>query len=282
MTARSIRSALAQRPRPPAEIIVVDDCSTDDTGSVAADLGARVIWHERNQGEGAARNTAIAHATQPWIGLLDSDDEWLPSLLETLWPLRGDHVAVAGAALYRGPGPGDLRYDGPAGPRPRVLRSPDDLIYPANPLPNSGVIVRTDAVRAAGGYDTTLRFGADLDLWLRLLREGSAIVSPEVVVDYHVHPEQVTQDKAAMSAAQLGILRARTSGSRRARLAIEAWLGGSYWDHARRRQAAGDQAGAVRAVAPVLAHPARLAGLAGLLLHRRRMRARTADLAPRA
>ena len=55
MTARAVRSALAQVPRPPAEVIVVDDCSTDETGATAEAAGARVIRHEVNGGESVAR-----------------------------------------------------------------------------------------------------------------------------------------------------------------------------------------------------------------------------------
>jgi glycosyltransferase involved in cell wall biosynthesis len=63
---RAVRSALAEGPRPPAEVIVVDDCSGDETGAAAGAAGARVIRHEANQGEGAGRNTAIRAASQPW------------------------------------------------------------------------------------------------------------------------------------------------------------------------------------------------------------------------
>src|SRR4051794_32304698 len=82
MVERALRSVLAQTRRP-AEVIVVDDASGDDTGARAAALGARVITHERNSGRGATRNRGIAAASQDWIALLDCDDEWLPRHLET-------------------------------------------------------------------------------------------------------------------------------------------------------------------------------------------------------
>src|SRR4051794_22007935 len=95
---RAVRSALAQRPAP-AEVIVVDDASGDRSGELAAALGARVLTHERNQGEGAARNTGLNAAREPWVALLDADDEWLPGHLETLWRARGPHVLVGSATL---------------------------------------------------------------------------------------------------------------------------------------------------------------------------------------
>ena len=272
MTRRAVLSALGQRPRPPAEVIVIDDCSTDDTGAVAADAGATVIRNERNLGEGGARNAGLAAAGQPWIGLLDSDDEWLPNCLETLWPLRRGHVLVAGSAMYRGPGPGDVRYAGLIGRRPRTIRSPDALIYPANIVPASAVLARTDVVRDAGAFDTSLKFGADLHLWLRVLARGTGVMSPVPVLDYNVHAGQVTQDRDAMARSQLEVLRGYAGGALWPRLLIEGWRGGAAWDQLRRSLARGDVRGAARPAAFLMAHPARLAGLAGILLRRERMR----------
>src|SRR4051812_34536133 len=93
MVERAVRSVLAQTRRP-AEVIVVDDASGDDTGARAAALGARVITPPHNRGRGASRNTGIADATQEWVALLDCDDEWLPDHLDTLWNARADHLLV--------------------------------------------------------------------------------------------------------------------------------------------------------------------------------------------
>lgn len=281
MTRRAVLSALAQRPFAAAEVIVVDDCSTDDTGAVAAAAGARVVRHERNMGEGAARNTGIAAATQPWIGLLDSDDEWRPHLLATLWPLRAGHVLLVGSAMSRSEGARGDRYAGPLWWRPRLLRSPADVLYPWNIVPNSATLVRTDVVRAVGGYDPDLRMGADLDLWLRVLERGTGIMSPEVVMDYHLHEGQVTQDRATTADYHLRIVRSYAdrwwfSGAR-----VEGWRGGVGWDEMRRALRDGRFGGAARAGWFVARHPARVAGLAGILFHRHRMRRRTAQLRSR-
>jgi glycosyltransferase involved in cell wall biosynthesis len=278
MTRRAVRSALAQRPHPPAEVIVVDDCSTDGTGDAAAEAGARVIRHEHNQGEGAARNTGIAAAEHQWIGLLDSDDEWRPNLLAALWPVRGEHVLVAGSAMYRSEPFARDRYLGPVLARHQVLRSPAALLYPSNFVPNSGVLVRADVVRAVGGYDPALRMGADLDLWLRVLEHGTGIMSPTVVVDYHLHEGQVTQDRATTADYHLDVLRSYAdrrwwSGAR-----VEGWRGGVGWDEFRSRLKNGSRREALVPALFVVRHPARLAGLAGILLHRHRMRRRTAQM----
>lgn len=71
------------------EIIVVDDCSTDNTEAVVLQLkkqwplaDIRYIKHDVNKGEAGARNTGIENAKGDYVAFLDSDDEWLENKLE--------------------------------------------------------------------------------------------------------------------------------------------------------------------------------------------------------
>ncbi len=56
-----------------SEVLVIDDCSTDDTAQVARDLGARVLATPQNGGPGAARNLAASVAAGDILWLVDSD-----------------------------------------------------------------------------------------------------------------------------------------------------------------------------------------------------------------
>ena len=86
----AIESALAQT-RPPLEVVVVDDGSTDDTADRVAHYGDRVVYvRQTNAGPATARNTGIGHARGDLIALLDSDDRWLPQKLEWQVPLFDD------------------------------------------------------------------------------------------------------------------------------------------------------------------------------------------------
>ena len=85
---RAIRSAAAQTFRP-LEILVIDDCSTDNTVEVVRALGQeipslRLLSTPANGGPSAARNVGLRAAKADWIALLDSDDAWKPGRLERL------------------------------------------------------------------------------------------------------------------------------------------------------------------------------------------------------
>ncbi|MHC4926392.1 MAG: glycosyltransferase family 2 protein [Planctomycetota bacterium] len=80
--ARTIESVL-QQTYPAAEIIVVDDGSTDKTAQVVGQFGDKVrLIQQENAGECGARNTGVRHAAFSWIAFLDADDEWLPQKLQ--------------------------------------------------------------------------------------------------------------------------------------------------------------------------------------------------------
>jgi glycosyltransferase involved in cell wall biosynthesis len=64
-----------------AEIIVVDDCSTDDTASRARETMARVIIHPTNKGYGNALLTGVRNASHTWIAITDADGTYPVDLL---------------------------------------------------------------------------------------------------------------------------------------------------------------------------------------------------------
>lgn len=68
------------------ELIIVDDCSTDNTDDVVkpflVDSRIRYLKNERNSGAAVSRNRALRDAKGRWIAFLDSDDLWVPEKLE--------------------------------------------------------------------------------------------------------------------------------------------------------------------------------------------------------
>lgn len=81
----SIESVLAQT-YSTWELIVVDDCSNDDTDDVVnrylSDERIRYIKNEVNRGAAVSRNRALREAKGNWIAFLDSDDLWEPDKLQ--------------------------------------------------------------------------------------------------------------------------------------------------------------------------------------------------------
>lgn len=66
------------------EMIIVDDCSTDNTDEIVAqytDKRIKYIKNEKNSGAAVSRNRALREAKGRWIAFLDSDDLWMPDKL---------------------------------------------------------------------------------------------------------------------------------------------------------------------------------------------------------
>lgn len=93
------------------EVVVVDDCSTDGTRDYLESLdrrgqsGLAIIFHQANQGKGAAIRTAITHATGDILLIQDADLEYdprdYPSLLEPIF--QGQADVVYGNRFHGGP-----------------------------------------------------------------------------------------------------------------------------------------------------------------------------------
>lgn len=81
----TIKSCLAQS-YGSFEVVLVDDCSSDDLTSALAPFAAeprvRLVRHERNRGVSAARNSGVQAANGTLVAFLDSDDSWRPTKLE--------------------------------------------------------------------------------------------------------------------------------------------------------------------------------------------------------
>ncbi|MBK8976511.1 MAG: glycosyltransferase family 2 protein [Planctomycetes bacterium] len=89
------------------EVLVVDDGSTDGTGAVASEAGARVVRHERSLGNGAAIKRGIRNARLDWVLMMDADGQHPPEVLPQLIAAaeRADMVVAsregAGGAWHR-------------------------------------------------------------------------------------------------------------------------------------------------------------------------------------
>jgi glycosyltransferase involved in cell wall biosynthesis len=96
--ARAIRSAIDQE-FAPAEILVVDDGSTDQTRAVVESFGDRIRYIPReHSGVSATRNAGVAESRSEWVAFLDSDDYWTPTHLSRM--ARAIESTVGRACCY--------------------------------------------------------------------------------------------------------------------------------------------------------------------------------------
>lgn len=190
-----------------AEVVVVNDGSTDDTLAVARSHGSRVlVVDQANQGLPAARNAGFAAATGNLLLFLDADDrihpEFLARMVEAAAREPGaavfcgewDWVDAAGRLLGNG------RVEFPADAYRFLLGG--------NRMPCHAVVVRRAALAGPAPFDPSLAALEDWDLWLRLARAGRRFVAvPGARVDYRRHAGSMSRDLGRMLRAAREVLR---------------------------------------------------------------------------
>ncbi|GHB23796.1 glycosyltransferase family 2 protein [Mongoliitalea lutea] len=164
---RAIESVL-QQSCPAFEIIVVDDGSTDQTRQVVEKYPTVSYCYQLNQGVSAARNRGAEMATGDWLIFLDSDDELLPHALEEF------AEAIINSAEYQLFLSGFQLMKGNNG---------NSVDFPASPKAYSPALSGTFTVAkrtflSIGGYDSSLGYAENMELFLRL---SQASESPKIL-----------------------------------------------------------------------------------------------------
>jgi glycosyltransferase involved in cell wall biosynthesis len=156
------------------ELLVVDDASPLPVREALADIRdsrVRIIRRERNGGPAAARNSALRSARAVLVSQLDADDIWEPDYLERVLPRFADPevgLVYANAEILGHPAGHDTYIFDPE-PHP-IDRFPK--LAEQNPVPALTATMRTEAVRAVGGYARWLPMAQDYHLYLKLAAAG--------------------------------------------------------------------------------------------------------------
>lgn len=214
---QSVKSVLRQSFED-IEVIVVDDCSSDDTVDVLSrieDQRLRVVVHDENAGAGAARNTGIRESRGEYVAFQDSDDEWLPEKLAKQLSVLGergaDWVAVyCGLLIVK-----DVNQR--EGDRTRIRYVPDgsveqlegDLVRPLvdrSFISTQTLLVRRDALEAAGQFDESLPALEDWDYILRIAQVGKIAFVDEPLVLQRFSADSITRSEARRVDARVKIL----------------------------------------------------------------------------
>jgi glycosyltransferase involved in cell wall biosynthesis len=179
--------------RPPDEIIVVDDGSTDDTAARARVHGVTVVG-QRNGGPAAAYNRAFDLATSEYVAMCPADDLWHPRKLEWQAEILAEDPAVdvvCGGARYFGLRTGEHPRPIRAGrqERPVFLRA----MYAANLVAAPTAVVRRALHQRLGRFDEALP-SEDYEFWLRALRHGAVFhFDARTVVELREHGDNVSR-----------------------------------------------------------------------------------------
>jgi glycosyltransferase involved in cell wall biosynthesis len=168
------------------EVIVVDDGSTDDTGSVVAPYLSddRVRYHRADHiGQPAAKNIGIRQARGRLIAFLDADDLWLPTKLEKQLALLKANPAVGVVYSRRSlmdESGRPLEYEQPALFRGKVL----EAMFRNNFICFSSAIVHRRVFKHLGLFDESLALAIDYEFWLRVTSSYAFDYVDEPLVQY--------------------------------------------------------------------------------------------------
>ncbi|CCE03974.1 glycosyltransferase family A protein [Bradyrhizobium sp. STM 3809] len=219
--------SIANQTRAPDRVIIIDDCSTDDSIAVISRFladrpGWQLIRHQTNQGVVRGQNEALAIADTGWIGFLGADDALHPTYLEKAMARAADHpeaglvfacceiIGPHGASAKRMLRPMMLPAAGSAMLVPsdvrRILRVGDNYFSGTTSL------YRKEALQALGGFDVKLGSFSDAFLARRLALTYGCYFLADVLGYWRIHGQNYSTatatDPASLNAklAEIGTL----------------------------------------------------------------------------
>lgn len=219
----ALRSAVAQTHRP-LEIVVVEDGGGDLAGWITGrdaetDVTIRHLSIVK-AGRGGAGNAGLAAATGVYLGFLDEDDFLTPGhvekIVEALQREAPEGAAYAAARMVATRGLTEGRYP----PKDRELRVMGDVafsraaLWAENFLPIQSVLFHRELYARFGGFDETLSYFEDWDLWIRYSREFDFVRVEAITSMFRVPAERdVQRARNAAHRDALPGLRAKHEGA---------------------------------------------------------------------
>lgn len=189
---RTLSSVCAALP-PRAEVIVVDDGSTDDTSQRVAAFGdGRVrLLRQANQGPAVAANTGLAQAQGRLIARLDCGDLCHPQRLH----MQQEHLRRHPEQVLVGCRVRRLDATGRVLGESEVVRGAERIrrgLMRMNLFQHSAVMMRREVLEAVGRYRPFFRFSLDLDLFLRLSERGPMDNLPQTLSEWVMEPDSIS------------------------------------------------------------------------------------------
>jgi len=173
---------------PPAEVIVVNDGSTDRTAEILGSWGSRIRTVDQpHSGPSAARNAGIRLASSPYLAFLDADDLWMADKLERQLALMVGEPDMGYALTFienfwepcLGDVPDSLRSHAASRPRPGYYFQT--------------MVARRWAFDQVGLLDESLPLGEDIDWFVRAMEiKLRSQVLPQTLVRRRIHGRNLT------------------------------------------------------------------------------------------
>lgn len=178
------------------EIVLVDDCSTDNSAEIIAKYASsysNIKYHklESNQGAAVARNKALSLAKGRYVAFLDSDDEWCDGKLEKQLAFMNEKEAAISCTAMD-------TIDDCGKPLGSVRKVREKIDY--NFLLHNTMIATSTVIvdrNKTGNFQMPLRRGGqDYATWLMLLRNGTICYGlNEVLSHYRVLANSLSSNK---------------------------------------------------------------------------------------
>jgi len=199
---------------PALEVIVCDDGSTDGLEDALAPYRGEIeLLRKENGGEASAKNAAAARARGDFVAILDADDVYEPERLEALAELARlrpdldilttDALLVANGIVRRHNYDATWRFEVDDQRRAILQRN---FVF-------GHAAVRRARFLEHGGFDESIRWTTDWDLWLRMILAGSAAgCVDEPLALYRLRETSLTAQRRDLQLGKLATLeKARTN-----------------------------------------------------------------------
>ncbi|MGD9200031.1 MAG: glycosyltransferase [Chitinispirillia bacterium] len=176
------------------EFLIINDCSTDNTSEILAsyeDPRISIFVNKQNLGLTRSLNIGLRLARGIYIARQDVDDISLPIRLEKQVDFieRNSRFALLGTGIavineYK-----EIMYEKIFPEDPLLLRW--HMLFKTT-IAHSSVMFHKEKVRQIGGYDSSLKFAQDYDLWSRLILKYDIATLPEILILLRNHKDNIS------------------------------------------------------------------------------------------
>jgi hypothetical protein len=203
----ALESIRSQEVRP-LEVIVCDDGSTDDLEQVLVPYRDEIVFlRKQNGGEASAKNAAARTANGDFIAILDADDAYLPGRIAALAELASTRpdleILTTDALLVANGRPVRRNYDDSW---PFEVDDQRRAILQRNFIFGHAAVKR-ELFLESGGFDESILWTTDWDLWLRLILRGArAGCVAEPLALYRLRETSLTARRRELAQGRLATL----------------------------------------------------------------------------